>query len=112
MSASEEFVEYVLDLLRPIDGIQTSRMFGGVLLKVDGRQLGVLFEDIAYFKVMNLDLQDKFKKEGSKQFEYTRKDKKSPVIIKNWWSVPSSAMDNSDEIVGLAEDVLNQKELK
>lgn len=108
MSASKEFVEYVLDLLEPLADIQTSRMFGGVLLKVEGKQLGVLFGDTLYFKVTDLALQEKYKKEGSKQFTYTRKDKKDPVIIKNWWSVPENAMDSSEEIVHLAEEVLEQ----
>ena len=51
MSASKEFVEYVLDLLGTLEGITTSRMFGGVLLKVRDKQLGVLFGDTVYFKV-------------------------------------------------------------
>lgn len=43
MSASEEFVEYVTDMLSPVGNIQVSRMFGDALLKVGGNQLGVLF---------------------------------------------------------------------
>lgn len=109
MSASKEFVEYVLDLLGTLEGITTSRMFGGVLLKVRDKQLGVLFGDTVYFKVTDASLQNRYKSEGSKQFTYTRKDKKDPVIIKNWWSVPDRAMDNSEEFVKLAEEVLEQK---
>lgn len=108
MSASNEFVEYVLDLLSPLEGITTSRMFGGVLLKVEGKQLGVLFRDTVYFKVTDAQLQKRYKSEGSKQFTYTRKDKKDPVVIKNWWSVPDRAMDNSEEFVQLAEEVLEK----
>lgn len=107
MSAKEDFVEYILDLLSPIDGIETSRMFGGVLLKVKGQQLGVIFQDALYFKVIDEDTQKKYKKNGSKQFTYTRKDKKDPVIIKNWWSVLESAMDSGEEIVTLATEVLS-----
>lgn len=108
MSAKEELVEYILDLLRPISGIETARMFGGVLLKVDGIQLGVLFEDTLYFKVIDEKIQARYKKYGSKQFTYKRKDKAVPVVIKNWWSVPDKAMDNSEELVGLALEVLEQ----
>jgi len=109
MSASKEFVEYVLDLLEPIPEISTSRMFGGVLLKVSGKQLGVLFGETVYFKVTDAKLQEKYKSEGSEQFTYVRKDKKDPVIIKNWWSVPAEAMDDSEKIVELAEEVLEQE---
>lgn len=108
MSASKEFIEYVLDLLKPLGEIRTSRMFSGVLLKVGNKQLGVLLSDTLYFKVIDEKLQKKYKSEGSKQFTYTREDKKDPVVIKNWWSVPDSAMDTSEEIVQLAEEVLRQ----
>lgn len=111
MSASPEFVEYVLELLAPIGNVQVSRMFGGALFKVGGKQLGVFFGDTVYFKVINSTLQEQYKKAGSTQFMYTRKDKKDPVVIKNWWTVPESAMDDSEEMSRLAEEVLAQKEL-
>ncbi len=106
MSVSKEFVEYILDLLEPIEGIQTSRMFGGVLLKVNDVQLGMLLEDVLYFKVSDPVLQKWYKDEGSEQFTYTRKGKKDPVVIKNWWSVPDRALDSSEEMVRLAEEIL------
>jgi len=105
-----ELVGHILDLLEPLGNISTSRMFGGVLFKVENKQLGVLFEEVLYFKVVNTDLQEEYKNNGSKQFTYTRKGKKDPIVIKNWWSVSDSAMDNSEEIVLLAERVLDQVE--
>lgn len=108
MATSKDFTEYVLDLLRPLGEITTSRMFSGVLLEVRGRQLGILISDTVYFKVTDVTLQEKYKNEGSEQFMYTRKDKKDPVVIKNWWSVPERAMDSSEEMVELAREVLEQ----
>ena len=109
MSVPDDFTEYILDLLQPIEGIKITKMFGGVLLKVGDRQLGILIGDAVYFKVTDLELHERYKKEGSKQFEYFRKDKKNPVVIKNWWLVPEYAMDSSEEMVQLAEEVLDQK---
>lgn len=85
-------------------------MFGGVLLEVDSRQLGVLFGETVYFKVTHPLLQASFETQGSEQFTYTRDDKKDPIIIKNWWSVPESALDNSEAMVALAIKVLDQKD--
>jgi len=110
MAVSEEYLEYILDLLSPVDCITSSRMFSGVLLKVDGKQLGILFSETLYFKVTDLNLQQEYKKNGSTQFTYTRKDKREPVVIKNWWSVPDDALDNGEELVRLAQEILNQKE--
>jgi len=111
MSTSPEFLQYILDMLAPVGYVQTSRMFSGVLLKVERKQLGVMLGEVLYFKVIDAELQEQYKKKGSVQFSYTRKDKKDPVIIKNWWSVPESAMDNEEEIVTLAREVLAQEEL-
>lgn len=108
MATSDDFLEYVLELLEPLGDIKTSRMFSSVLLKVGDRQLGILFEDTVYFKVTDEELQERYKSDGSKQFSYTRKDKKDPVVIQNWWSVPDSAMDSSEEMIRLAEEVLDQ----
>ncbi len=108
MSVSKEFVAYILDLLQPLGDIQMSRMFGGAVMKVGNTQLGVLFQDKVYFKVIDIKLQERYKKEGSQQFTYTRKDKKDRVVIKNWWSVPEGAMDNSEEMVKLAKEILQQ----
>jgi DNA transformation protein and related proteins len=108
MSASEEFVLYITDTLSPVGHVQVGRMFGGALLKIDGNQLGVIFGDVLYFKVINEDLQTKYKKAGSKQFTYTRKDKSKPVIIKNWWTAPADALDNEAKLVELAEEVMKQ----
>lgn len=110
MSTSNDFVEYVLELLDPIGDISVSRMFGGTLLKVDGKQLGVIIKDRLYFKVTDQALQAEYKSQGSEQFSYARKDKAEPIIIKNWWSVPAEALDSSDRLVHLAEAILDTQE--
>ena len=109
MSTSREFTDYVLDQLASVGVIQTSKMFGGVLLKVNNKQLGVILMDTLYFKVKEPELQERFKEMDSEQFEYTRKDKEEPVVIKNWWSVPEESLENREEVVGLAYDVLLQE---
>ncbi|MFT5037197.1 MAG: DNA transformation protein [Candidatus Azotimanducaceae bacterium] len=108
MSTSSEFTDYVLDQLESVGAAQTSKMFGGVLLKVDNKQLGVIIMDTLYFKVKEPELQEKFENMGSERFEYTRKDKEDPVVIKNWWSVPEESLENREELVALAYEVLLQ----
>ena len=108
MSTSPEFTDYVLGQLSSVGLIQTSKMFGGVLLKVDNKQLGVIIMETLYFKVKEPELQKRFKEMDSEQFEYTRKDKAEPVVIKNWWSVPEESLENGEEIVALAHEVLLQ----
>lgn len=109
MSASQEFAEYIVDVLQPVGVVTVSRMFGGALLKIDGEQLGVIFGEELYFKVVESELHEKYGKLGSKQFTYARKDKPEPVVIKNWWKVPESAMDDEKQLILLADEVMKQK---
>ena len=106
MKVSQEFLEYILDMLAPVGQVTATRMFSGVLLKVDGVQLGILFSETLYFKVTDLELQQEYREKGSVQFTYTRKDKVTPVVIKNWWSVPDEAVDSGEELVRLAQEIL------
>ncbi len=108
MSTSAEFTDYVLDQLAAVGIVHTSRMFGGVLLKVDNKQLGIIIADILYFKVKEPELQERFAKMDSEQFSYARKDSDGLVVIKNWWSVPEETLENKDALVGLAYEVLLQ----
>jgi len=108
MSTSQEFIEYITDMVAPVGHVTASRMFGGALLKVDGKQLGIILLDTLYFKVVDPMLQEAFAKEGSIQFTYTRKDKDTPVIIKNWWQVPDTYMDDEKALIERAQEVLAQ----
>ncbi len=108
MATSPEFVDYVLDQLSTVGVIQTSRMFSGVLLKVENKQLGVIIEDTLYFKVKEPELHKKFSQMDSDPFEYDRKDRESPVRIRSWWSVPEEILEDRGELVALAYEVLLQ----
>ncbi|MFT5179970.1 MAG: hypothetical protein ACI9GH_000179 [Candidatus Paceibacteria bacterium] len=69
-----------------------------------------MFEDSIYFKVKTKELQKKYIDMGSTQFIYTRKDKKKPVVIKNWWLVLEELLDDREEFVILAEEILDQND--
>ena len=108
MSISHEFVDYVLDQLSTVGVILTSKMFGGVLLKVDNKQLGVIIDDVLYFKVKEPELHRKFSQMESDPFEYDRKDRESPVRIRTWWSVSEEVLEDQGQLAALAYEVLLQ----
>jgi len=108
MSTSQEFTNYVLDQLEAVGVMQTSKMFGGVLLKVDNKQLGVIIDDTLYFKVKEPELHKKFTQMDSDPFEYDRKDRENPVRIRSWWSVPEEILEDRGELLALAYEVLLQ----
>ena len=108
MANSREYTDYVLDQLESVGVILTTKMFGGVLLKVDNKQLGVIIDDVLYFKVKEPELHRKFTQMESDPFEYDRKDRQSPVRIRSWWSVPEEILEDREQLVALAYEVLLQ----
>ena len=109
MATSSEFLEYVTEMLAPIGGLQTKRMFGGALLLVDGVQLGIVSDETLYFTVTSKELEGRLAREGATQFSYTKKSTPEPVVIKKWWEVPAEYLDNSEALCELAEEVLGQE---
>ena len=108
MSNSDEFTDFVLDQLEAVGVVLTSRMFGGMLLKVNNKQLGIIIDDTLYFKVKEPELQQKFIDLESEQFTYERKDREDPVVVYSWWSVPEEVLDDKETLVALAYEVLLQ----
>jgi DNA transformation protein len=108
MATSNEFTNYVLDQLAPVGVILTSKMFGGVLLKIDNKQLGIIVDDVLYFKVKEPELHKKFTLMESDPFEYDRKDREHLVRIRTWWSISDEVLKDSRQLVGLAYEVLLQ----
>jgi len=108
MSTSAEFTDYVLDQLYDVGVIQTSKKFGGVMLKVNNKQLGVIIAGTLYFKVKEPELQERFEKLDSYQYEYIAEGEEEPVVVKSLWSVPMESLENKRKVVGLAYEVLLQ----
>ncbi len=51
MSVSNEFLIYVLDLVREWGGVSERRMFGGAGLWREGKMFGLVADDVVYLKV-------------------------------------------------------------
>ena len=109
MNGGNDFLEYILEQLESLGDIEVKKMFGAFLLKVEGEQLGIVIDDIFYLKVVDKEIQERYREEGSVQFEYKKKTRKEPVVIKNWWSVPERALEDRDYLLELTDEVLNQK---
>ncbi len=109
MAVSEEYLAYIQEMLEGVGLLECTRLFGGVLFKVDGVQLGVILDEELYFTVTDTALQKCFAEEDSVQFTYDRKDRSQPVIIKKWWKVPERYLDDTVLLQQLAQKVLAQE---
>lgn len=107
----DAFVEYIVESLGDRWDCVVKPLFGGVSLQVDGKKIGSVLGGVFYLKVINADLQKRYADEGSEQFSYRRKDKKDPIIIKNWWSVDENILDRPESLRICVQEILEQEEL-
>ena len=104
MKKSQDFIDYIVDMLSPIGEITVGRMFGGVLLKHNNQQLGAIWGNSFYFRVPK-SMQEKFKKHGSQPFQYAKKT--GMVTVKAYWSVPDDLLEDSQQLVLWAKEILS-----
>jgi len=74
---TNEFLEYILELLEPSGDISSRRMFGGYAIRKNGFTIAFIFEGELYFKVNESNRSD-FESAESKPFTYNTRvrDKK------------------------------------
>lgn len=92
MATSPEYLEYVLDQLRDIDGLSARAMFGGSGLYCDGRMFALIADDVLYLKA-DAKNQSVFSAEGAAPFVYQGKSK--PVTM-SYFSVPEERLEDPD----------------
>lgn len=71
MSASREFVDWVLELLAPLGAVVARRMFGGFGLFLDGLMFAIVLDDVVWFKT-DLHNRDRFAALGEPPLTYKR----------------------------------------
>jgi len=87
---SNDYLEYLLDLLEDWGGVTTRKMFGGAGLYKNGRMFGLVADDVLYLKV-NDSNREQYEKAGSRPFKpYPGKH-----VTMSYWEVPAEIMEDS-----------------
>ncbi|MEQ9643809.1 MAG: TfoX/Sxy family protein [Alphaproteobacteria bacterium] len=96
MAVSREYQDHVAELLAPLGGIETKRMFGGAGLFYRDLMFALIADDVLYFKVDD-ETRPAFEAAGVGPFEYDTKNGRRSLA--GYWRVPDEVLDDGDEIV-------------
>jgi len=99
MAIKSDFINFLLDLLQPFQGVTAKSMFGGFGLFKDGMMFGLVADDTLYFKVDDQN-KAKFIKADLKPFMYRKGEKEMAM---SYYNAPEEALDNSDEMLVWAQ---------
>ncbi|MGH8493302.1 MAG: TfoX/Sxy family protein [Moraxellaceae bacterium] len=95
MSVSQEYAEWLQDVLRPLGHIRLRRMFGGFGIYADELFFALVVEEQLYFKV-DARSRPVFEAEGLEEWVYLKEGK--PVHM-NYFRPPEAIFDEEDELL-------------
>ncbi len=99
-----EFTAHVLELLEPLGGISTRRMFSGVGFHHGGAMFGMIIRDELYLKVDDRNRPD-FQAAGQEPFSYATKDGRN--TIHSLWACPPELLDEPEEFIAWARKAID-----
>jgi len=95
MSVSNEYAEYVMELLEPIGRLHKARFFGGVALSHDGVQFAMLMDNSLYF-VVDDSTRPNYEQRGMHAFSYLTK--KGRIQIRKYFELPEAVLTDSEQV--------------
>jgi len=98
MPISDEFLEYVLDLLSAWGGVTARKMFGGAGLYRDEKMFGLIADDVVYLKVDDTNRGD-FEDAGSGPF----KPYPDEAATMSYYEVPADVLEEPSLLIEWAE---------
>jgi DNA transformation protein len=88
---SDEFIDYVMELLGPFGTVRTRRMFGGHGVYLDGLMFAIVSDDTLYLKADEMNRVE-FELAGCEIFGYARKGRRATL---DFFRAPEDAMDSA-----------------
>ena len=92
MARQNEFVNYLLELLRPFGDVSSRAMFGGHGIYKEGLIFGIVIDDAFYLKADDLNRGD-FEAEGLRPYIFQPKAGGKPVPM-SYYPCPEDALEN------------------
>lgn len=96
---TQEYRDYVVDLLAPFGDVTCRAMFGGHSLYRSGVIFAIIADDVLYFKVDDSNRPD-FEAMGSEPFSYEARGKR---VSMSYWQVPLAVMEDGIELTQWAQ---------
>lgn len=92
---SDDFVDYVMELLGPFGTVGARRMFGGHGVYLDGLMFAIVFGDTLYLKADEMN-RIEFEQARCEIFGYARKGKRATL---NFFRAPEDAMESPERML-------------
>lgn len=96
MPVTDEFINYLLDVLEPLGFIRHRRLFGGAGLYFDTRQFAILMDNRLYLAADD-NTRCHFERHNMQPFSY--QTKRGRVSLKRYFEVPEEVLADPDQLL-------------
>ena len=104
MSASNEFVHHVREMLSSIGELSDGKFFGGHALKHGNRQFAMIMGNTLYLRV-NDETRPEFLARGAKPFSYLTKLRR--VEVRTYFAAPEELLESKDMLLAWARKAIH-----
>lgn len=95
MAVSQEYLNFLAEMLEPLGAVSIRRMFGGAGIYIDGSFIAIVVDERLYLKVDD-ETRATFEAEDLEPFEY--KKRSGAVGVMSYYAAPESVYDDPDEM--------------
>ncbi len=95
---ADSYRDFVLDQLRPLEGVSCRSMFGGYGLYLGANFFGILHEGRLYFRT-DETTRESYRSHGMGPFAPSAKQ-----ILKSYYEVPADIVEDQDELAAWARE--------
>ncbi|WP_455206051.1 TfoX/Sxy family protein [Kaarinaea lacus] len=99
MASTNEFAEFILEMLELFGSVRAKRMFGGFGLYLDDTMFALIADDTLYFKV-DEHSRAEFESLGMQAFRYAKNGKEYKM---SYYGAPEDALENPEELSRFAQ---------
>ena len=103
MTPSVEYIEYVLELLKPLVPLRISRFFGGVGISCDSVQFAMIMGNSLYFAV-DEDSRKKYEQAGMQPFSYMTK--RGMIQVRKYFELPEDVLIDHEQLQQWANEAI------
>lgn len=99
--STKEYINYIMELLGPVNTLSGGRFFGGTGIKCDSVQFAMVMGNSLFF-VVDGSTRPKYEENGMGCFWYNTKKKK--VNVRKYYEVPEELLEDQESLVRWARE--------
>ncbi len=102
-SNTPDFIDYILEMLAPLDALSIRPLFGGHSLKSQEVPFALIINNIVYFSVDDTT-RPHYEAQNMECFSYHKQGKE--IFVRKYYQIPDGCFEDQDILITWAEEAI------